>query len=97
MKICDNLQSGAVVLGWVISQPTWYRHLWHRDNKSEPEQDVGINLLTLLSKLTSGQALTYVLPHKGAATAPELATENQGSSEKVIVYSFICGIHKYKK
>lgn len=74
--------SGAVVLGWVISQPMWYRHLWPHD-KSESEQDLGTNLLTLLSKLTNGHTLTYILPHKGAATAPEqLAIENQGPLEK---------------
>lgn len=62
----------------------------HHDNKSESEQDDGPNLLHLLYKWTNGgQALTYVLPHKGAASAPELAIENHDSFEKVTIYKEI--------
>lgn len=75
--------SGALVLGWVISQPIWQRRLWHHDNKPEhTKQYVGIHLLTLLSKVTNGQTLTYILPHKAAATAPELAIKDLDPSEK---------------
>ena len=54
------LQSGVLVLGWVISQPAWYRHLWHRENKSESKEDFSTNFLALLSKLTNGQTLAYI-------------------------------------
>lgn len=75
--------SGALILGWVISQPIWQKRLWQLDNKFEhTKQDVGINLLTLFSKVTNGQTLTYILPYKAAAAAPELAIEDVDPSEK---------------